>query len=136
MLHEFCAAHNVPHRNCGKLVVAHDVKQEAALEHLAENGRAAGVAGLRIVDRAEVRRREPHTEASAALQVPSTGIISAEDLVKTLARIASDQGANLLTQARVMKMQQHADYIEVTLTEGDPGDPENAGEETVEARCV
>src|SRR5579862_4787730 len=42
MLHEFCAAHNVPHRNCGKLVVAHSSSQEIALERLAENGRANG----------------------------------------------------------------------------------------------
>src|SRR5579864_9369784 len=28
LLYEFCATHNVPHRNCGKLVVGHDPKQE------------------------------------------------------------------------------------------------------------
>src|ERR1035437_10895356 len=75
MLHEFCAAHNVPHRNCGKLVVAHGAEQEAALEQLAANGRANGVEGLRLVDRATVRAREPYIEASSALEVPSTGII-------------------------------------------------------------
>src|SRR5579864_7834368 len=67
MLHEFCAAHNVPHRNCGKLVVAQDSRQEADLERLAANGRANGVEGLRIVDRAAVRAREPHIEATFAL---------------------------------------------------------------------
>ncbi len=85
MLYEFCEAHRVPHRNCGKLVVAHGAAQEAALEQLAENGRANGVEGLRLVDRAAVRAREPHIEATAALLVPTTGIVSAEDLVKTLA---------------------------------------------------
>src|SRR6202171_5066920 len=34
VLHEFCGAHNVPHRNCGKLVVAHGGQQDAALEDL------------------------------------------------------------------------------------------------------
>jgi L-2-hydroxyglutarate oxidase LhgO len=57
MLYEFCATHNVPHRNCGKLVVAHDASQVPALERLAENGRANGVIGLRVVDRAVVRAR-------------------------------------------------------------------------------
>ncbi len=102
MMYEFCKAHRVPHRNCGKLVVAHDAKQEAELEHLAENGRANGVTGLRIVNRAAVHAREPHISAFAALEVPSTGIISAEDLIKTLARIATDQGASLLTRTRIV----------------------------------
>jgi glycerol-3-phosphate dehydrogenase len=136
MLYEFCGSHHVPHRNCGKLVVAHDTKQEAELEHLAENGRANGVAGLRLVDRAAVRAREPHIEAAAALEVPSTGIISAEDLVKTLARMATDQGASLLTRTRVVRLDPRADSVAVTLVEGDASESVERSEETIEARCV
>jgi glycerol-3-phosphate dehydrogenase len=136
MLYEFCAAHRVPHRNCGKLVVAQDAKQEAQLEHLAENGRANGVVGLRMVDRAAVRAREPHIEAAAALLVPSTGIVSAEDLIKTLARMATDQGASLLTRSRVVRLDPRAGSIAVTLVEGDAGEGGERAEETIEARCV
>jgi L-2-hydroxyglutarate oxidase LhgO len=136
MLYEFCAEHNVPHRNCGKLVVAHGGAQEAALEHLAENGRANGVEGLRLVDRAAVRAREPHIEATAALEVPSTGIISAEDLVKTLARIATDQGANLLPRARVVRLDPRADSVAVTIAEEGASESAPTTEETIETRCV
>jgi glycerol-3-phosphate dehydrogenase len=136
LLYEFCAAHHVPHRNCGKLVVAHDAKQEAELERLAENGRANGAEGLRLVDRAAVRAREPHIEAAAALLVPSTGILSAEDLVKALARIATGQGANLLTRARVARLEPRKDSIAVTLAEGDAEEGSQPTEETIEARCV
>ena len=105
-------------------------------ERLAENGRANGVAGLRVVDRAAVREREPHIEAAAALEVPSTGIISAEELIKTLARMATDQGASLLTRTRVVRLEQRADAVAVTLVEGDAGEDEARTEETIEARCV
>ena len=136
MLHEFCAAHNVPHRNCGKLVVAHNAKQETQLERLAENGRANGVVGLRIVDRAFVHAREPHIEAAFAMEVPSTGIVSAEDLIKTLARMATDQGASLLTRARVTRLDPRADSIAVTIVEGDDEEGARRSEETIEAGCV
>jgi glycerol-3-phosphate dehydrogenase len=136
MLHEFCAAHNVPHRNCGKLVVAHDAKQEAELEHLAANGRANGVEGLRIVDRAAVRAREPHINADFALEVPSTGIVSAEDLIKTLSRMATEQGASLLTHARVTQLEPQDEFIAVKLAEGDGAQGSDQSEETIEARCV
>ena len=136
MLYEFCAAHHVPYRNCGKLVVAHDASQVAALEHLAQNGRANGVTGLRIVDRAAVRAREPHIEAFAALEVPSTGIISAEDLIKTLSRMAAEQGASLLTRSRVAALEPRVDSIAVTLCEGEEGEGLQRSTETIEARCV
>jgi glycerol-3-phosphate dehydrogenase len=145
MLHDFCAAHNVPHRNCGKLVVAHGTRQEEELEHLAANGRANGVECLRIVDRAAVRQREPHIAATAALEVPSTGIVSAEDLVKTLARMATEQGASLLSRARVIRLEPRADCISVTIAEGDsidapfndaPTSDRVQNQETIEARCV
>jgi glycerol-3-phosphate dehydrogenase len=136
MMYEFCAAHQIPHRNCGKLVIAHDTKQEVELERLAANGRANGVSGLRIVDSAAVRAREPHIEAAFALEVPSTGIVSAEDLIKTLARMATEQGASLLTRTRVVRLEPRADSIVVTLVEGDAAEGGQHSEETVEARCV
>lgn len=136
MLYEFCAEHNIPHRNCGKLVVGHDAKQASELERLAENGRANGVTGLRLVDRDFVRAREPQIDAAIALEVPSTGIISAEDLIKTLARMATAQGASLLTRARVTRLEPRADSIAVTLREGDEGEAEQRSEETLEARCL
>jgi glycerol-3-phosphate dehydrogenase len=136
LMYEFCAAHHVPHRNCGKLVVAHDATQVAELDRLAQNGRANGVTGLRIVDRAAVRAREPHIGAVAALEVPSTGILSAEDLIKTLARIATDQGASLLTRTRVVRIEPSADSIAITFAEGDGDQGAPRAEETIEARCV
>jgi glycerol-3-phosphate dehydrogenase len=126
----------VPHRNCGKLVVAHDRQQIAELENLAENGRANGVAGLHLVDRAAVRAREPHIEAAAALAVPSTGIIAAEDLIKILARMATAHGANLVTRTRVQRLEPRGDSIAVTLAGADAADGATTPEETIEARCV
>jgi glycerol-3-phosphate dehydrogenase len=91
---------------------------------------------LRLVDRATVRAREPHIEAAAALEVPSTGIISAEDLIKALARLATAQGASLLTRTRVVRLEPRADSIAVTVVEGDTNEGAAPSEETIEARCV
>jgi glycerol-3-phosphate dehydrogenase len=136
MLYEFCATHHVPYRNCGKIVVAHDLSEIAALERLAENGRANGVTGLRLIDRAAIRAREPHVEAAAALEVLATGILSAEDLVKTLARVSADQGANLLTRTHVIRLEPCKESIAVTLVQGDATNGSEVSEETIEARCV
>jgi glycerol-3-phosphate dehydrogenase len=136
MTKEFCAAHGVPHNNCGKLVVATQESEVAALEKLAANGRANGVEGLRMVDRARIREREPHVSALAALEVPSTGILEAEALVKAYARIAVDRGANILNHARVVELKPCADSIAVVIEIGDPADPASLQRESIEARCV
>jgi glycerol-3-phosphate dehydrogenase len=83
-----------------------------------------------------VRAREPHIEAAFALEVPSTGIISAEDLIKTLARMATEQGASLLTHTRVVRLNPRVESVAVTLAEGDGSEGTEPSEETIEARCV
>jgi glycerol-3-phosphate dehydrogenase len=125
LTHEFCAAHNVPHRNTGKLVVTESASGAQQLEALLERGRTNGVEGLRIVDRAAIRAREPHVEGAAALEVPSTGILSSEDLVKAYARIAQEQGTNLVTHAKVERLESRGSVIHVTSEAGE-----------IEARCM
>jgi glycerol-3-phosphate dehydrogenase len=133
---EFCIAHGVPYQNCGKVVVASDDAETPQLERLAANGRANGVEGLRLVGGGRIREREPHVAGMAALEVPTTGIVIAEDLVKAYARVATEQGAVILTRARVARLEPGAHSITVGIEVGDPGEPARLVRETVEARCV
>src|ERR1700732_4688468 len=80
LTYEFCAAHQVPHRKIGKLVVASSPSESTELATLIENGRANGVGGLQRVDRGTIRAREPHVEGLQAIEVPSTGIVASEEL--------------------------------------------------------
>jgi glycerol-3-phosphate dehydrogenase len=125
LTYEFCAEHNVPHRKTGKLVVAGSAGEEAELEELVERGGRNGVAGLRIVDRAAIRAREPHIEGRAAIEVPSTGIVASEELVKAYARIASERGAHIVTHAKVQRLEAKNNFIRVTSTAGE-----------IETRCL
>jgi glycerol-3-phosphate dehydrogenase len=119
LTHEFCAAHRVPHRRCGKIVVASSSSEIPALEGLLEQGRANGVEGLRLIDRAAIRAREPHVEGVAALEVPSTGIVASEDLTRAYSWLAQQRGAHLLTDARVTHLEVSASGMRVTCPAGE-----------------
>jgi len=130
---EFCTKHNVPHRTTGKLVVAKSKEEEPALLALLKKGEDNGVEELQIIDPPQIRSKEPHVKGYAALNVPSTGICSAEDLVHAYARVAEQQGANLLTHARVVSLEPKKNVVRVALR---IGDEEQCEAESIEARCV
>lgn len=125
MTYKFCETHGVPHRRTGKLVVATSAEQEPALRALMETGRTNGVEGLRMIDAAAIRKREPHIAGTAAIEVPSTGIVSSEELVKAYARIAMERGADIVMRARVRRLEPAGELMRVTS---------DAGE--IEARCL
>lgn len=125
MTYKFCEAHGVPHRNTGKLVVATSKEQEPRLKELMETGQENGVEGLRMIDAAAIRAREPHIAGTAAIAVPSTGIVSSEELVKAYARVATERGADIVTRAKVQRLAATGGLMCVTS---------DAGE--IEARCV
>jgi L-2-hydroxyglutarate oxidase LhgO len=97
MLYDFCQTYGVPFKRCGKLIVAHDDAEVDALERLRANGVGNGVDGLEIVDERFVREREPHVHAYAALFSPNSGILEAETLIRTLARLCTGHDVALLT---------------------------------------
>ena len=101
LLYAFCAEHGVPHARCGKLIVAHDDSEIPALEALHARGTANDTEGLVLVDRTFIARREPAIHAAAAIYSPETGIINAEELVKTLLRTAESAGAIFLPGTRL-----------------------------------
>jgi glycerol-3-phosphate dehydrogenase len=153
----FCEEHNVPHRRTGKLVVATETREQGALEALYNRGRENGVEGLRLIGPAEIHEREPHIAGVAALDVPSTGIVSAEELVRACARVAVEQSAHIVTRTQVVSLEPSAKAIRVGIRVGEDlsvqtkpsrqhtarenastpaAQNENASQETIEARCV
>jgi L-2-hydroxyglutarate oxidase LhgO len=96
LLYAFCAEYGVPHTRCGKLIVAQDDSEIAALESLYKRGVANGVERLELVDQAFIARREPEIRAVAGVFSPETGIVEAETLVKALRRRAEAEGAIFL----------------------------------------
>ena len=113
MLYEFCATYNVPHARCGKLTVVHAGHEVEALEAIRVRGEGNGVEGLRLVNEAFIRAREPHVAAKDALFSPNTGILEAEALVRTLARLCTEHDAALLPGSPLIGADPRADGVEL-----------------------
>jgi L-2-hydroxyglutarate oxidase LhgO len=124
-LYDFCAKHSVAHARCGKLIVAHDDTELKELESLFAKGVANGVEDLKIVDRSFMVAREPAISGTAAIWSSVTGIVNAEDLVKTLLRTGADAGVAFLPGTRLVGADTKSDGI-VVRTE----------RETIHARTV
>jgi L-2-hydroxyglutarate oxidase LhgO len=136
LIKQFCESHGVSHKTCGKLVVALEPSEIEQLERLAERARANGVENLRVIDATRIRRLEPHVTAIAALEVHSTGVVNAEELVKTYARLAANRGVSILTEARVVGLEPRVNSIVVSIERGDLTAPTGSVLESFEARCV
>ena len=111
-LYEFCPAHQVPHRRCGKLIVAasdHEAEQLPALLRLGQNN---GVA-LEEVDAAFVKAHEPNVHAVSALWSPDTGILEAEALVKALEQLCRQHDVAMVVGSPLIGASPLADGIEL-----------------------
>ena len=113
LLYEFCNTYSVPHRRCGKLVVASTVDDAEVLETLRSLGEANGVSGLEVVDERFIRAREPHVRAAAALYSPNTGVVEAEALIRTLERLCVDHDAAILPGTPLTGAEPRADGVEL-----------------------
>ncbi|MFC7705579.1 NAD(P)/FAD-dependent oxidoreductase [Plastorhodobacter daqingensis] len=95
MLYAYAAENGVPHRRCGKLIVATSPDQDTALDAILARARAAGVHDLCRLTAAEAQALEPELACTAALLSPSTGIIDSHALMLSLLGEAEAQGAIL-----------------------------------------
>jgi L-2-hydroxyglutarate oxidase LhgO len=75
MLYDFCESHGVPHRRCGKFIVATNEAERTRIEAIHAQGRSNGVEGLELIGGNAARDLEPELSCIAALVSPATGII-------------------------------------------------------------
>jgi L-2-hydroxyglutarate oxidase LhgO len=83
LLYALAATHGVPHRNCGKFVVANSEAEAGALKGLAARAAANGVP-VEWLDAAQAQALEPALQCVAALSSPTTGIVDSHSFMLAL----------------------------------------------------
>ncbi|TET49697.1 MAG: NAD(P)/FAD-dependent oxidoreductase [Actinomycetota bacterium] len=115
MLYDFCTEYNIPHKKCGKLIVATDSLEEEYLEDVYSIARNNGVPGLEIIYSKRIRNFEPNIYGSMALYVPTSGVVEATALVNRLYRLAEESGVMFLVGNRITRIGPYNEGFEVTM---------------------
>jgi L-2-hydroxyglutarate oxidase LhgO len=112
-LYRYCLDHGIPHRNCGKLIVATTPKETEKLQSIRAHAEANGVLDLEILAGADARKLEPELHCDAALLSPSTGIIDSHAYMLSLRGEAEAAGAACAFHTPILHARAVAGRIEV-----------------------
>jgi L-2-hydroxyglutarate oxidase LhgO len=102
MLYAFCEEFGVPHKRCGKLLVAVSEGEADKLAALKAQAEANGVTDLVWLSGKEARALEPALVAERALLSPSTGIIGSHAFMLALSGDAEAHGAMIAFETPVL----------------------------------
>lgn len=104
LLYRYCAQYGVPHRNCGKLIVATGKDQIDELRALQVKAAGNGVGDLKLLSRSDTISLEPDLDAEGALLSPSTGIIDSHSFMLSLQGEAEAHGAMVAFETPVLSI--------------------------------
>ena len=104
LLYQHCADYQVPHKNCGKVIVATTVDQFEILRNYQQQAQENGVGELRWVERAELQTLEPAVEALAAVYSPTTGIIDSHQYMLSLQGVLEEHGGMIAFNTEVTQI--------------------------------
>lgn len=62
--YEYCAQKNIPHKKCGKLIVATDESQIKSLNDLYERGLENGTPDIRMINKNDIKTIEPYCKVN------------------------------------------------------------------------
>src|ERR1700761_2569206 len=112
-LYQYCGEHGIPHRNCGKLIVATTPSETAKLQSIRAHAEANGVLDMQMLSGDAARAMEPALHCDAALLSPSTGIIDSHAYMLALRGEAEDAGAAFAFHTPLLGARAHEGRIEL-----------------------
>jgi L-2-hydroxyglutarate oxidase LhgO len=120
MLYAFCDERGIPHRRCGKLVLAASAGEVTRLDELRRQAVANHVDDCMVLARDEIRRLEPALIAEAALLSPSTGIVDSHALMQAFVGDIEGHDGNVVTHSPVLGGELLTDKIALAVGGRDP----------------
>jgi L-2-hydroxyglutarate oxidase LhgO len=117
-LYDYAAERGVPHRRCGKLIVATSPEQVAQLEVIRAKAAANGVGDLVLLTAQQAMDMEPQLHCVAALHSPSTGIVDSHALMLSLLGDLENAGGMLALKSPIARAECGRDAIVLVAEDG------------------
>jgi len=112
MLH-FCSENGIPFDVCGKIIVAVEEGERAALDKIYQRGNENGLLGLRKISAEEATEIEPHVRCVEAVWVPQAGIVDYGTVARKYAALFQANGGALFLNQKVVAVRKTSGQVEV-----------------------
>lgn len=119
-LYRYLQERGLPHKACGKLIVATSESQKPALETIMTRANASGVDTLRWLSGAEAKAMEPEVRCEIALISPETGVVDSHALMLSLLGECEAAGGSLALNTPITGWRREADGFSVDFGGDDP----------------
>ncbi len=118
LLYSYCEERSLPHKRCGKLIVATKDAQVSELDAIRVRAAANGVHDLVLLDAAQAHAMEPALRCVAALYSPSTGLVDSHALMLSLLGDVENAGGVLALNSSVALAHIAQNAIELVANDG------------------
>jgi L-2-hydroxyglutarate oxidase len=115
----FAKKYRIPHKICGKIIVATRPKELTNLELILQNGLDSEIEGIEEIEPKQIQQIEPSCEGIAGIHVPCTGIIDFKKVADKLAELVVTTGHNnkILVSHEVTALDKHDFYTRVVTNQ-------------------
>lgn len=117
LLREYCAERGIAFEECGKLVIAVDDSEVAALNRIQERAEQNQVVGLKRIGAEGIRELEPHAVGVAGLHSPRTAITDYPAVARAYAEDIVAAGGRLMLGQPVVKIESRIGGVAVRVGE-------------------
>ncbi|MFI0452647.1 L-2-hydroxyglutarate oxidase [Actinomadura sp. 6N118] len=114
LLKDYCADHDLPYDECGKVVIARSADELGALAEIERRATENGVPGLRRLSAAGLREIEPHATGVAALHSPTTAIVDFTAVARAYADDVGKAGGEVRLGFEVVRLRRAGDQVVVS----------------------
>lgn len=113
MLLDFCDENKIQYEICGKIIIATEEKELAALQTLYERGIANGLTGIKIISPEEIKELEPNATGIKGIVVPQTGIVDYKIVSVKIAELLKKKGAEIKFGEEVIDIKLNSNEVEI-----------------------
>ncbi|GAK86516.1 L-2-hydroxyglutarate oxidase [Vibrio ponticus] len=108
----FCAKHDIPVENCGKLLVATSELEVERMQALFERCHQNGL-DVELLDQQQLKEREPNIIGLGAIFVSTTSIVNYRQVTEKMAQEFADAGGVISLETEVIGLSEQADKVVV-----------------------